>query len=153
DGFWPAFERDDAAAAARALSSLLPAADEAVLIRQEIAAAAEESGGPHALPAIAAAHGIAGAVASWDAESYLPDDLLVKVDLASMAHALENRSPFLDHDLWEHVATLPPSRRFHWRVTKPLLRRYAAGRIPDAARRAPKRGFQLPLEPWLRGAL
>jgi asparagine synthase (glutamine-hydrolysing) len=92
-------------------------------------------------------------VAAWDVEAYLPDDLLVKVDLASMAHALENRSPFLDHRLWEHVAALTPARRFHWRRTKPLLRRYARGRIPDAALRAPKQGFQLPLDAWLRGAL
>lgn len=152
DPLWPLLERgapDDVDAAARALSSLLPAPDEAALLREGIAPAPSLAG-PARLPDD---RGLAGAVAAWDAGAYLPDDLLVKVDLASMAHALENRSPFLDHRLWEHVAALPPARRFHWRRTKPLLRRYARGRIPDAALRAPKQGFQLPLDAWLRGAL
>ena len=146
DPVWPALDRRDFGAAARSLSSVLPPSDERALLRAPLAE------GANAI-ATRAGTGLAAAVAAWDAGAYLPDDLLVKVDVASMAHALENRSPFLDHRLWEHVAALPPARRFHWRRTKPLLRDYARGRIPAAVLRAPKQGFQLPLEAWLRGPL
>jgi asparagine synthase (glutamine-hydrolysing) len=70
-----------------------------------------------------------------------------------MAHGLENRSPLLDHELWEHVAGLAPALRAHPLRTKPLLRRHAAGRVAPEVLDAPKRGFQLPLEEWLRGPL
>ncbi|HEU4724473.1 MAG TPA: asparagine synthase (glutamine-hydrolyzing) [Candidatus Eisenbacteria bacterium] len=151
DAIWPALDRGDMAAAARALSSVLPPSEEEALLggtNQGAATArpSDDRGGD-------TGGSLAGAVAAWDAGAYLPDDLLVKVDVASMAHALENRSPFLDHRLWEHVALLPPSRRFDWRRTKPLLRDYARGRIPGAALDAPKQGFQLPLDAWLRGPL
>ena len=75
---------------------------------------------------------LTSALFAWDTAAYLPDDLLTKVDLASMAHGLENRSPFLDHRLFERVAALPPSRRAHPLRTKPILRRLARGRVPDA---------------------
>lgn len=145
DPIWPALDRGDFDAAARALSSVLPGTEEALLLDDSLPDPA--AAGPRD------SAGFAAAVAAWDANAYLPDDLLVKVDVASMAHALENRSPLLDHRVWEHIATLPAARRFHWRRTKPLLRDYAGGRIPDAALRAPKRGFDLPLDPWLRGPL
>jgi asparagine synthase (glutamine-hydrolysing) len=70
-----------------------------------------------------------------------------------MAFGIENRSPLLDHRLFEHVATLPPSRRVGALATKPLLRRMARGRIPAAALAQPKTGFNLPLAEWLRGPL
>jgi asparagine synthase (glutamine-hydrolysing) len=97
--------------------------------------------------------GLVDAVFAWDTGRYLPDDLLVKVDVASMAHALENRSPLLDHRLFEIVASLPPARRVAARETKPLLKRYARGRIDPAVLAASKRGFSLPLADWLRGPL
>jgi asparagine synthase (glutamine-hydrolysing) len=97
--------------------------------------------------------GLTEALFAWDAHAYLPDDLLVKVDVASMAHGLENRSPLLDHRLFERVATLPPARRASAFVTKPLLRRHARGRVAPAVLRAPKRGFALPLDAWLSGPL
>jgi len=146
---WPSLDAGDFAAAARALSALLPAAGARALLQERFTS----DSGVADLGPDTGDRDLASAVAAWDAAAYLPDDLLVKVDLASMAHALENRSPFLDHRLWEHVASLPPARRFHWRRTKPLLRRYARGRIPEAALRAPKQGFQLPLDAWLRGPL
>ncbi|HEU4334148.1 MAG TPA: asparagine synthase (glutamine-hydrolyzing) [Candidatus Eisenbacteria bacterium] len=161
---WEPLEAGDYERAARAISTVTPAA----VLRDLLAPAFLEAGTRRdaamrrdsamrrdgaGARAAARSGDLAAAVAAWDAEAYLPDDLLVKVDLASMAHALENRSPFLDHELWEHVAALPPARRFHWRATKPLLRRFARGRIPDEALNAPKRGFQLPLDAWLRGAL
>jgi asparagine synthase (glutamine-hydrolysing) len=90
---------------------------------------------------------------AWDTGAYLPDDLLVKMDVASMAHALENRSPFLDHRLFEHVGLLAPARRVSPRLAKPLLRRHAVGRVADEVLEAPKQGFQLPLDRWLRGPL
>jgi asparagine synthase (glutamine-hydrolysing) len=97
--------------------------------------------------------GLVDAMFAWDSGVYLPDDLLVKIDVASMAHGLENRSPLLDHKLFEHVARIPPARRADLRRTKPLLRHYAANRLPAPLLSAPKRGFQLPLERWLRGPL
>jgi asparagine synthase (glutamine-hydrolysing) len=97
--------------------------------------------------------GFLDAVFAWDTGRYLPDDLLVKVDVASMAYGLENRSPLLDHRLFEHVARLSASRRTHPRATKPLLRRHARGRLDPAVLAAPKRGFPLPLDDWLRGPL
>jgi asparagine synthase (glutamine-hydrolysing) len=93
------------------------------------------------------------ALFAWDTGAYLPDDLLVKVDVACMVHGLENRSPLLDHRLFEHMARLTPARRLDLFETKPLLKRYARGRIADEAIAAPKRGFQLPLDAWLSGAL
>jgi asparagine synthase (glutamine-hydrolysing) len=97
--------------------------------------------------------GLTAALFAWDSGSYLPDDLLVKVDVAAMAFALENRSPLLDHRLFEHVGRLRARARTRVGETKPLLRRYARGRVPDEVLDAPKQGFQLPLEHWLRGPL
>jgi asparagine synthase (glutamine-hydrolysing) len=63
-----------------------------------------------------------------DVHTYLPDDLLVKVDIATMAHALEGRSPFLDHELMEFAATLPVRFKVQRGEKKVLLRRLAASR-------------------------
>lgn len=86
-----------------------------------------------------------------DLEFFLPGDLLVKMDRASMAASLEARSPLLDYQLVEYAASLPPSLLFSARGTKPLLRAAAAGLLPRAVRRAPKRGFEVPLVDWLAG--
>ena len=111
--------------------------------------------GPHPLPGMLGfpADRLTPAVFGWDTGTYLPDDLLVKVDIASMAFGLENRSPLLDHRLFEHVGRLPVARRTDARRTKPLLRRLAQGRVPDSVLSARKQGFQLPLDAWLRGPL
>lgn len=142
--FFDAFALRDYGTAARRLTSVTTTAQFETLFVSR-----EGSGDPidHE------AHDLTSALFAWDTGAYLPDDLLVKVDLASMAHGLENRSPFLDHRLFEIVASLPPSRRAHPRQTKPILRRLARGRVPDGVLRAPKQGFQLPLERWLRGPL
>ena len=84
-------------------------------------------------------------------EFFLPGDLLVKMDRATMANSLEARSPFLDHELLERVATFPPSHLLRGWRTKALLRSAAAGLLPDEVRRAPKRGFEVPLPSWLAG--
>ncbi len=82
---------------------------------------------------------------------FLPGDLLVKMDRATMANSLEARSPFLDHRLLEFAARLPsPVLLRGWR-TKAVLRAATHGLLPDEVRRAPKRGFEVPLATWLAG--
>jgi asparagine synthase (glutamine-hydrolysing) len=73
------------------------------------------------------------------------------MDRATMANSLEARSPFLDHELLERVATFPPALLLRGWRTKAVLRAAAAGLLPEEVRRAPKRGFELPLASWLAG--
>jgi asparagine synthase (glutamine-hydrolysing) len=88
-----------------------------------------------------------------DASTYLPDDLLVKADRASMAVSLELRSPLLDHRVLELGVSLPDSLRLEGRRGKVALRRAFADLLPPelAARR--KTGFGIPLGAWFRGPL
>ena len=88
-----------------------------------------------------------------DVQTYLPDDLLVKVDIATMAHGLEGRSPFLDHELMAFAATLPPDLKVRSREKKYLLRRLAARRLPPHLLTLPKKGFSVPIDHWFRGEL
>jgi asparagine synthase (glutamine-hydrolysing) len=88
-----------------------------------------------------------------DVRTYLPGDLLAKVDTASMASALEARSPLLDHELMEFVASLPTSEKVRGREKKVIFRRALRGWVPDEILDAPKRGFHPPLADWLRGEL
>ncbi len=89
-----------------------------------------------------------------DVNTYLPEDLLVKVDVASMAYSLEARSPFLDHELMEFCATLPGSLKLRGSDKKAVLRDALRGWIPDEILDGPKRGFGLPmLAQWFRGDL
>lgn len=83
----------------------------------------------------------------------LADCLLVKIDIATMAHSLEGRSPFLDHRVVEWAAGLPRPALFDGATTKPLLRRLAARYLPEPLLRAPKRGFEIPLTQWVEGPL
>lgn len=83
----------------------------------------------------------------------LVDDLLVKMDIATMAHGLEARSPFLDIPLAELAWSIPPHMLLQRRATKPLLRSLARQRLPRSVSTAPKRGFEVPLAAWLRGPL
>jgi len=85
-----------------------------------------------------------------DTRFYLPTDLLVKVDITSMAHSLEVRSPLLDRDLAEYVASLPSSFKLRRLTTKYLLKKAASGLLPPATLRRPKRGFAVPISRWLR---
>jgi asparagine synthase (glutamine-hydrolysing) len=82
--------------------------------------------------------------------SYLHDDLLVKADRMSMAASLEARAPFLDRELVEYVATLPDDFKIRGRETKAILREAFADLLPDVVKRAPKRGFGVPLDTWFR---
>jgi asparagine synthase (glutamine-hydrolysing) len=93
------------------------------------------------------------AVLRADALLYLPEDLLVKVDIASMANSLEARSPLLDHRLVEFCAALPSSYKLRGRTSKLLLRRLMRDRLPPAILTRPKMGFGVPVGEWLRGEL
>jgi asparagine synthase (glutamine-hydrolysing) len=88
-----------------------------------------------------------------DVETYLPDDLLVKVDIATMAHGLEGRSPFLDHELMEFCASLPAGLKLRGRTTKYLLKRAVRALLPGPVIDRPKQGFGVPIDRWLRGEL
>ena len=85
--------------------------------------------------------------------TYLLDDLLVKMDRCSMAHALEARSPFLDRELLEYVWRLPDHMKLRWGSTKYLLRRACADLVPPAVLRRGKMGFGVPLEAWFASDL
>jgi asparagine synthase (glutamine-hydrolysing) len=88
-----------------------------------------------------------------DVQLYLPDDLLVKMDIASMAHSLEVRSPFLDHEVVEFAASLPPELKLRGRTTKYLLKRAMRGTLPAAILTRRKMGFGVPIDHWLRHEL
>jgi asparagine synthase (glutamine-hydrolysing) len=88
-----------------------------------------------------------------DIDTYLPGDLLLKADIASMAHSLELRSPFLDHEVVELGLALPDHLKTHGREGKVALRRAFADDLPaDVAERG-KTGFGVPLGRWFRDDL
>ena len=88
-----------------------------------------------------------------DLMTYLPGDILTKVDRASMAHALEVRVPLLDHVLVEWAATLPPRLRLNARGSKYVLKQALRPHLPAAILERRKMGFSVPLAAWLRGPL
>jgi len=92
-------------------------------------------------------------ISRTDYESYLPNDLLVKIDIASMAHSLELRSPFLDHKFVEFSASLPPKLKLNGTTTKYLLKRALAKILPHDLLFRKKMGFGVPLHHWFRGPL
>lgn len=101
----------------------------------------------------ATGHGELSRILQTDVETYLPGDLLVKMDIATMAHSLEARSPLLDHHLMEFAAGLPDRLKLRRLSKKWILRQAYRGTIPDATLDAPKRGFGVPLANWFRGPL
>jgi len=88
-----------------------------------------------------------------DIHSYLPGDLLVKADRMTMAHSLEGRSPFLDHELAGWAARLPENMKVRGRTGKYLLRKAFAGDLPPRVHTRGKQGFGIPLGDWFRGPL
>lgn len=93
------------------------------------------------------------AMRRWDLEHYLPDDLLVKVDRASMSVGLESRSPLLDHRVVELAFTLPDKFLRRNGVDKWILRQVLFRHLPPEMFSRPKSGFSVPLADWLRGSL
>lgn len=88
-----------------------------------------------------------------DLTTYLPCDLMVKVDIASMAHSLETRPPFLDHRVVELAAALPIGAKLRGRKGKRILLRAFSDLIPPTILRRGKMGFGVPLDHWFRGPL
>lgn len=88
-----------------------------------------------------------------DLMTYLPDDILVKVDRMSMARSLEVRSPLLDHELVEFMARVPIQHKFTLRHNKIALRKMAEKYLPSAILERPKQGFAIPLAHWLQNDL
>src|SRR6266404_3896901 len=92
--------------------------------------------------------------ANWaDIHTYLPDDLMVKVDVASMAHGLEARSPLLDHVLMEWAAGLPDRVKMARGVTKTLFKSAMERYLPAELLYRPKMGFSCPVDHWFRNEL
>ena len=88
-----------------------------------------------------------------DQMTYLPNDLLVKVDIATMANSLEARSPFLDHKLIEFAASLPESLKMRRFETKSLLKKAAARLVPKEVIYRRKMGFGVPIGNWFRNEM
>ena len=88
-----------------------------------------------------------------DLKSYLPGDILTKVDRMSMANSLEARVPLLDHHLAEYACGIPSEMRMRGGATKYLLKRALVGRVPAELLTRPKQGFGVPLESWFSGSM
>ncbi len=88
-----------------------------------------------------------------DTMTYLPNDLLVKVDIASMAVSLEARSPFLDHHVIEFAASLPENFKLRGLTTKYLLKRVLKRLLPAENLKRSKMGFGVPIGHWFRGQM
>jgi asparagine synthase (glutamine-hydrolysing) len=88
-----------------------------------------------------------------DLKTYLPGDILTKVDRMSMANSLEARVPLLDHPLVEFACSLPPDLRMRGVTTKYLLKRTLEGRVPSQVLTRSKQGFVVPLEAWFSGSV
>ncbi len=88
-----------------------------------------------------------------DIHTYLPDDLMVKIDVAGMAHGLEARSPLLDHELIEWAAALPATIRMKGGALKALFKSALEPYLPREILYRPKRGFGCPIDRWFRHEL
>jgi len=88
-----------------------------------------------------------------DFNSYLPDDLMVKVDIASMIVALEGRSPLLDHKFLELTAQIPSRLKLKGRNKKYIFKQALRGIVPDENLDRKKMGFGVPIDFWFRGQL
>jgi asparagine synthase (glutamine-hydrolysing) len=96
---------------------------------------------------------LVGRLQELDLHTYLPDDILTKVDTASMTHSLEARAPLVDHHVVELGARLPGSMKLRGRTGKYVLRRAFEDLVPREILHRRKKGFALPTGPWLAGRL
>ena len=94
-----------------------------------------------------------GRLQHLDVATYLPGDILTKVDRMSMAHSIEARVPLLDHTLVEFAAGLPPDLAFGAGGGKQMFKRALRGVVPEAILSRPKKGFSVPLRFWFRDGL
>jgi asparagine synthase (glutamine-hydrolysing) len=132
------------------------AADKARLYRpemRELLAGHDATHWMHELFAATTGLNAVDAAMSVDVRSYLPYDLLVKVDITSMAHSLEARSPFLDDEVMEFAATLPAHLKVRPGAPKYLLRKAFADLLPAENVQRRKMGFGVPVGEWFRGPL
>ena len=97
--------------------------------------------------------GILDAMLLTDQMTYLPNDLLVKVDIATMAVSLEARSPFLDHHVIEFAASLPPDLKLRRLTSKYLLKKVLRKLLPSENLNRRKMGFGVPIGHWFRGKM
>jgi asparagine synthase (glutamine-hydrolysing) len=88
-----------------------------------------------------------------DINSYLPEDLLVKVDIATMANSLEARLPFLDHEFMEFIASIPSRLKLQRSKTKFILKTAFKDFLPEAILKRKKMGFGVPVSEWFRNEL
>jgi len=88
-----------------------------------------------------------------DQMTYLPNDLLVKVDIATMAVSLEARSPFLDHEVIEFAASLPQNLKLRGLTSKYLLKKVLRKFLPSENLNRGKWGFGVPIGHWFRGKM
>ncbi len=120
--------------------------------RALLAEAGESPCGPAALPEDPEADPLDW-MAWHDLQFYLPDCLMVKVDVASMANSLEVRSPLLDHEFVEFAATIPSALKRDATGGKVIFKRALAGLVPSETLDRPKKGFGVPLRRWFGGEL
>jgi len=88
-----------------------------------------------------------------DSKTYLPGDILTKVDRMSMAHSIEAREPLLDHKLIEFVQSVPASLKLRGSVSKHILKSAVRGLIPDEIVTRQKQGFGVPIRGWFNNEL
>jgi asparagine synthase (glutamine-hydrolysing) len=86
----------------------------------------------------------------WDFKRYMTDDILIKVDRATMYHSIEGREPFLDHRLVEFAAQLPVEWKLRNGETKYLLKKLLGRYIPESLFKLPKKGFGAPIQLWMK---
>jgi asparagine synthase (glutamine-hydrolysing) len=127
-------------------------------LRRQLFAAGLRLNGHRPEDCVRAAHATAppgdalGGMLAADVAMLLPDDFLVKVDRASMAHGLEVRPPLLDHELLELAARIPSRWKVRRGETKWIFKEAFRAQLPGVMSRA-KRGFDIPIDAWLRGPL
>jgi asparagine synthase (glutamine-hydrolysing) len=121
---------------------------------EEIAVAGREPGGPLWDPTVASDFpALLARMQYLDMATYLPDDILTKVDRATMAVGLEGRVPLLDHRVVAYCWSLPPELKLRDGESKWLLRRVLERYVPRTLVNRPKMGFGVPIDAWLRGPL